>query len=340
MEKKRLFYLDFIRAIALFIILIVHFNATITNMFTLPSKFTGSILPGNIYIGEFGSGLFFMISGAALGLTLDRPFNTGEFYVKRAKAIYPMFYIAFLVSFGIRFTENPASYAAVPSASILYTVFGIDMFALSIGWCRMNFACVGEWFTGVILILYLLFPIFRKGVSKVPFATAVLAAALFLPLHLSGIDKGLLALNAVKFLFGIYFTKYRLYEKKLTAPAGVILFLSAVLLFPPLGVPAGFGGLFFTAGIFMVLSVLAPFLEVRGVKEFCGLASRYSYAAFLVHHVLIQRMVRNFDLGTLRRRDAFLLFGVYLAFTAICSVLLYTANEKLAGALRPREGRA
>ena len=84
MEKKRLFYLDFIRAIALFIILIVHFNATITNMFTLPSKFTGSILPGNIYIGEFGSGLFFMISGAALGLTLDRPFNTGEFYVCRS----------------------------------------------------------------------------------------------------------------------------------------------------------------------------------------------------------------------------------------------------------------
>ena len=90
----------------------------------------------------------------------------------------------------------------------------------------------------------------------------------------------------------------------------------------------------------MVLSVLAPFLEVRGVKEFCGLASRYSYAAFLVHHVLIQRMVRNFDLETLRRRDAFLLFGVYLAFTAICSVLLYAANEKIAGALKPRESRA
>ena len=90
MEKKRLFYLDFIRAIALFIILIVHFNATITNMFTLPSKFTGSILPGNIYIGEFGSGLFFMISGAALGLTLDRPFNTGEFYVKSGSRKIPL----------------------------------------------------------------------------------------------------------------------------------------------------------------------------------------------------------------------------------------------------------
>ena len=340
MEKKRLFYLDFIRAIALFIILIVHFNATITNMFTLPSKFTGSVLPGGIYLGELGSGLFFMISGAALGLTLDRPFRTGQFYQKRVKAIYPMFYIAFLVSFGIRFTENPAYYAAVPSASILYTVFGIDMFAMSVGWSGLNFACVGEWFTGVILILYLMFPVFRKGVSKVPFVTAVLAAALFIPLHLSGIDRGLVFLNALKFLFGIYFTKYRLYEKKLTAAAGVILSLFAVLLFPPLGIPAAFGALFLSAGMFMILSVLAPFLELGGVKEFCGLASRYSYAAFLVHHVLIQRMVRNFDLETLRRRDAFLLFGIYLTFTAICSVLLYTANEKLNAALKPREDRA
>ena len=337
MKKKRLFYLDFIRTIALFIILLVHFNATVTNMFTLPSKFTGSFLPGGIYIGEFGAGLFFIISGAALGLTLDRPFNTGEFYLRRAKAIYPMFYIAFLVSFGIRFTENPAYYAAVPSSSILYSLLGIDMFAMSIGWSGLNFACVGEWFTGAILILYLMFPVFRKGVSKAPAVTAALAAAVFIPLHLSGIDRNLVALNALKFLFGIYFTKYRLYEKKLIAPVGVLLSLSAVLLVPHLGVPGGFGALLLSAGMFMILAVLAPYLEVRGVKEFCGLCSRYSYPAFLVHHVLIQRMVRNFDLAALRRRDAFLLFGVYLAFTAICSVLLYMANEKLTGALKPQE---
>ncbi len=340
MGKKRLFYLDFIRTIALFVILVTHFNATITNMYTLPAKFTGSILPGNVTIGEFGSGLFFMISGAALGLTLDKPFHVGEFYKKRVKAIYPMFYIAFLVSFGIRFTENPAWYAAVPSSSILYTVFGIDMFALSLGWSGMNFACVGEWFTGVILLLYLVFPLFRKGVSKAPAVTAVLAAAVFIPLHLTGADRGLVALNALKFLFGIFFTKYRLYEKKPTAAVGAVLSLAAVFLFPPLGVPKGFGALFFTAGAFMILAVLAPIFEVRGVKEFAGLASRYSYAAFLTHHVLIQRMVRNFDLPSLRRRDAFLLFGIYLAYTAICSVLLYTANEKLTGALKPREARA
>ena len=340
MKKKRLFYLDFIRTIALFIVLVMHFNATITDTFKHISAFTRSMLPGNVTFGELGSSLFFIISGAALGLTLDQPFSTGEFYFKRANAIYPMFYIAFLVCFGIRFTENPASYAFVPSSSILYTVFGIDMFAQSVGLCWSSFACVGEWFTGVILILYLIFPILRKGVSKAPAVTGILAAALFISLHLSGIDRGFVALNALKFLFGIYFTKYRVYEKKLTAAAGMILALSEVLMFPPLGISGGFRDLVLSTGVFMVLAAAAPFFEVRGVKKFCDICCRYSYAAFLVHHVLIQRMVRNFDLAALRVRDAFLLFGIYLTFTAICSVLLYTANEKILGVLTPQERQA
>lgn len=337
MKKERLFYLDFIRTIALFVILVMHFNATITDTFKYLGPFTRSMLPGHVTFGEFGSSLFFMLSGASFGLALDRPFHTGEFYLGRAKRIYPMFYIAFLVCFGIRFTENPGNYAFVPTASILYTVLGIDMFAQSVGLCPINFACVGEWFTGVILIIYLMFPLFRKGVLKAPSVTAILAASVFIPIHLTGIDRGLVALNMVKFLFGIYFTKYRLHEKKYAASAGVCSVLLAVFLFPRIGMPSGFGDLLLSAGVFVILAVLAPVFEVGGMKRFCYLCSRYSYAAFLVHHVLIQRMVRNFDLETLRTRDALLLFGVYLTFTAICSILLYAANEKLGEALRPKE---
>ena len=50
-EKQRLFYLDFIRAVALVCILVIHFNAAVTGYFTLPSKLFGSVLPFNIYLG-------------------------------------------------------------------------------------------------------------------------------------------------------------------------------------------------------------------------------------------------------------------------------------------------
>ena len=69
MKKQRLFYLDLIRAVALVCILVIHFNAAVTGYFTLPSKLFGSVLPFNIYLGDFGSSLFFMVSGAALQYT-------------------------------------------------------------------------------------------------------------------------------------------------------------------------------------------------------------------------------------------------------------------------------
>ena len=69
MKKQRLFYLDLIRAVALVCILVLHFNAAVTGYFTLPSKLFGSVLPFNIYLGDFGSSLFFMVSGAALQYT-------------------------------------------------------------------------------------------------------------------------------------------------------------------------------------------------------------------------------------------------------------------------------
>ncbi|HCR08136.1 MAG TPA: hypothetical protein DIU25_06980, partial [Ruminococcaceae bacterium] len=68
-KKQRLFYLDLIRAVALVCILVIHFNAAVTGYFTLPSKLFGSVLPFNIYLGDFGSSLFFMVSGAALQYT-------------------------------------------------------------------------------------------------------------------------------------------------------------------------------------------------------------------------------------------------------------------------------
>lgn len=98
MKKQRLFYLDLIRAVALVCILVIHFNAAVTGYFTLPSKLFGSVLPFNIYLGDFGSSLFFMVSGAALQYTSPgqgrEPLNLARFYQKCAKAVSPQVLLA------------------------------------------------------------------------------------------------------------------------------------------------------------------------------------------------------------------------------------------------------
>ena len=187
MKKQRLFYLDLIRAVALVCILVIHFNAAVTGYFTLPSKLFGSVLPFNIYLGDFGSSLFFMVSGAALQYTSPgqgrEPLNLARFYQKRAKAVYPMFWLAWCIFFPIRFVTKPGYYAAAKTPSLLLTVLGLDNFAQAAGLVTMDFACVGEWFLGSILFLYLLFPLLRWGLRKQPLLTWAVVLAASLPVH-------------------------------------------------------------------------------------------------------------------------------------------------------------
>ena len=131
MKKQRLFYLDLIRAVALVCILVIHFNAAVTGYFTLPSKLFGSVLPFNIYLGDFGSSLFFMVSGAALQYTSPgqgrEPLNLARFYQKRAKAVYPMFWLAWCIFFPIRFAffrenSNFLRHSSVPSQNVAASI--------------------------------------------------------------------------------------------------------------------------------------------------------------------------------------------------------------------------
>ena len=79
----------------------------------------------------------------------------------------------------------------------------------------------------------------------------------------------------------------------------------------------------FSALIFIGLAaVAAPLLDKPLPRAVCAKAAKLSYAVFLTHHVIIQRLVRGFDLAALSRRDTAILFCVYLLAT-------YAASEAL-----------
>ena len=308
MKKQRLFYLDLIRAVALVCILVIHFNAAVTGYFTLPSKLFGSVLPFNIYLGDFGSSLFFMVSGAALQYTSPgqgrEPLNLARFYQKRAKAVYPMFWLAWCIFFPIRFVTKPGYYAAAKTPSLLLTVLGLDNFAQAAGLVTMDFACVGEWFLGSILFLYLLFPLLRWGLRKQPLLTWAVVLAASLPVH-------------YKFLLGMAFVHW-----KRPARLGVLAGC-AVLLFTPAAADGKVACALFSAAAFILLAALGGCIHWVPLQNACALLSKYSYAVFLTHHVIILRLVENFDLAAMTRRDTALLFGVYLLAVAAASAALF-----------------
>lgn len=155
----------------------MHFNATVTGYFTLPHKLFTSTLPLGIYLGDFGSSLFFIVSGASLELTVPAEQNPAQFYKRRARAVYPLFWLAWFVVFSYRFVAHPGSFGGARTVTLVLTLLGLDNFAVAAGWVGTDFACVGEWFLGSILFLYLLFPLLQRGLRKRPWLTWALTLA-------------------------------------------------------------------------------------------------------------------------------------------------------------------
>ena len=176
--------------------MIVHFNATVTGYFTLPHKLFTSTLPLGIYLGDFGSSLFFIVSGASLALTVPAEQNPAQFYKRRARAVYPLFWLAWFVVLSYRFVAHPGSFGGARTVTLVLTLLGLDNFAVAAGWVGTDFACVGEWFLGSILFLYLLFPILQRGLRKRPWLTWALTLAVCIPVHLLGWDARLVAVHS------------------------------------------------------------------------------------------------------------------------------------------------
>lgn len=319
------------RAVALASILVIHFNATVTGYFTLPHKLFASVLPFGIYLGDFGSSLFFIVSGASLALTVPPQQDPLTFYKKRAKAIYPLFWLAWAVCFSLRFLAKPGYYAAAKTPTLLLTVLGLDNFAVAAGWVGMDFACVGEWFLGSILFLYLVFPLLlwlcRRG-RAARWGGFAAACALGVAVHLAGWDARLVAIHLPEFFFGMLFVS--LARRAQAAALGVSLAGLAALW--ELGGGAADSKILcalFSAAVFAALALVSPLLRRGPFERLCALLGKYSYAVFLCHHVLIQRLVRGFDLSLLTRRDTVLLFFAYLVATTAVSAFLFWLDARV-----------
>lgn len=330
-KRPRLFYLDLVRTLALVCILIIHFNATVTGYFTLPHKLFTSTLPGGIYLGDFGSSLFFIVSGAALAYTAKDPFSTKAFYKRRAHAVYPMFWLAWCLCFSIRFVTQPGYYSAAKTPTLILTVLGLDNFAVAAGWVHTDFACVGEWFLGSILFLYLLFPLLYAGIRKKKWITWAVTLVLALALHFSGLDAQLIGVHLLEFLFGI--TAVGAKRPRLPVVAG------AALVWPVLWAVSKVTVLdakllcaVVSAAVFVVLSAWPKAASPDWLQRTCALAGKYSYAVFLVHHFIILQLVQKFDLAALTRKDTALLFGAYLVITAAASWGLYRLDVRVRAA--------
>ena len=112
---------------------------------------------------EVGLAWFFLLSGAALCLQWQGRFDARRYFVGRAAATYPAFWLGFgaLFLYGEVLHGNNAD---IPRWRVIFSVLGLDGYLAPV---TVTFYKIGEWFLGVILILYLVFPLLLRCMDDV-----------------------------------------------------------------------------------------------------------------------------------------------------------------------------
>lgn len=336
---KRLFYLDWIRALATLSIVLTHYNALYIYL-NIP-RLENTILtvyPFGIYLGNLGVSLFFIISGAALMYTYDENFDGKIFFKKRILSIYPMWWIAYILAASYWFltyrTVNPNG--AEPWKLIL-TLIGFDQY---FAYLTPTFGIIGEWFLGCIILMYFAFPVLRYLIKTIPKITVVISLALY-----SGFvffnpwpiwPSANIFVRLPEFLFGMIFCKYWRVDKRAAAISGLILLFSALVHW---NINDNIRTTYMGIALFVALAYLADYVEkVPIIKFVCRKICQYSYAIYICHHIIIYEISKKFDLATISHSDSFLLFLVCCEMIILISCLLYYLNRKVIVTLRMAKG--
>ncbi|MDY5151919.1 acyltransferase [Actinotignum urinale] len=194
-----------------------------------------------------------------------------------------------------------------------------------------NMYLLGEWFLGFIVIFYFFFPIMLWGVQRFPWITAVVGVAIwggFLFWWYSGTHYVapaiFLPVRIIELFFGIYIAQY---WKKLpvwtVVPALGVLIASSVLPQIPEDIATTFVGI----AAFVILAVLAEFLDRQPIRKVIAWVSKYSYAIFLVHHVIIMVMFSLFPITTYGTAAKYFAFGNICVLTGVCGYVLFHVHR-------------
>ena len=338
-KKNRIFYLDFVRAIATIAIILTHYNALfVYNVVTpAPEKAVITMQVSNIYIGAFGVSLFFIISGASLMYVYDNKIELPKFYKKRLLGIYPMFWLAYFLAAVYRYRTAGGIAPGVPKRYFILTILGIDSYMGNFG--VQSFCLIGEWFIAVIIMMYLLFPIMRILVQKNPWIVFAIACVLGLISTLVYGKSIEVFARIPEFMFGMIFIKYikKVDWRALVIAIGILV-VNAIV--KPMFIPNNIQTFYVGISSFLVLVFIANYIRLDSARNIFQVISKYSYACFLVHHFIIYRVAEKVDLNNMTRKASYMIFLWCVVLIAFFSWALQAIYDKMTSVIKRKNNYA
>lgn len=286
MRKPRIKSFNFIRTLCALGIIVYHFSCHLNSKDFLPLYSFENGLWGDVFVT-----VFFVVSGASLYYQYADNWNTNtvkSYLYKRWKSIFPMYYIAYL-NFEIQkiishknplFRGNPLRY--------VFTLLGMDGYLTQV---TTTYYTLGEWFTGAIIILYILFPIILWCILKnykVTFLMVLFLYIIFLntPI-LNPVVFWSITSCLVSFVCGMILMKYRKFLlNKWCFLGNLIVFI--VLCFIELPLRSNVSTHVIGLCLFEILFFGGEYIcKINFLDLVFTELSNISYAVFLLQHIAI-----------------------------------------------------
>ena len=352
-DKKRVAWLDSLRVLASFFVIISHFSYVAAESPTVHDFLQKYIFN----IGGLGVTFFFAISGYLAANSLKYSTSVKEFYRRKVIRIiipYVAAYIVFGAIFSILALIEPSLNAHSPlhffneTGNFLAIIIG--MLPIEVNFLYyfkiQNFGIIGEWFIGTIIIIYLLAPLLKFLMNKNPFLPYVLS---LLSIYLVGpylvslqeqgivMNAGMLFFVRIpEFLLGMIL--YQCKDKIDKFPAKIVIsvflvfsiynliYSESISIMGKLTHSTGFWGFEFAAllwvwVIYIFLQWLNEHFE-KILKPFNNF-SNISYMAMLIHHVIIYSLNYVFHFETFGFGKMFLFLLLTIFLTVVLSKFIH-----------------
>jgi len=257
--------------------------------------------------------IFFFISGGVLYHNNNRINSLKRFYYKRWKAIYPMFYVAWLWQYFERVIANHSFFykESISPFRFVFTILGIDGYFL---YRFNNYYILGEWFLGAIVLLYMFYPCFLHGVNKMSWKVLeIIVPLLIFQIHMPCFEisarRNLIYCSTI-FLLGMLCFKYKLYEKSYIKSASCIICFAYLCI--PVGNNIYFELIFCLSTFFVLYSVATSIMRLSLCRKLFHFLADLSFPIFLVQNIVGSSIVESFIPSTVEGVVKAIVFAVFL----------------------------
>ncbi|SEB00602.1 Peptidoglycan/LPS O-acetylase OafA/YrhL, contains acyltransferase and SGNH-hydrolase domains [Pseudobutyrivibrio sp. ACV-2] len=284
--------IELIRALSALTIVIYHFGChSSANLQHLVSYKNGSW-------GELAVNLFFMISGAVLYMSNCNIASYKQFFIKRAKAIYPMYWlVSGLIIILKIYSEGKIFYG--PGPQLLTVPMAIAGLSGYFQYLIPGYELCGDWFLGAIILIYLLYPMVAGMMKWKPKALLTIVTALFLWVSFFDIFLIEPQRNLITCLFSFVIGMFMISNKSLLNN-NFFLIVSGVFTTLQFFVHINFNSNvvthFFAIFTFVIIYRLGNWVTSdsvidKGITFIAGI----SYPMFLLQHAAIIQVTRRYN---------------------------------------------